>query len=588
MPYVSRELLRAGLAALNQSYSPLVLVSIPCMLSHGVPTCTTAAEAREKGANFGATEERLWLDDYFRVAGGPPGKPYYMPGTGEWVQERYPDRSLQRRRKDFEDSVFFHPTQKMWAFRPDAAEVVSQRLVAAHEPISLVALMTWMWRQREIESLDGALDDFKTSLNLGSGVFKDVYAEGIPKEFHDAGLSPEPLTDEEIAELLGAAPPPPSIPSLKELIDEIQNKVSEAHFRIGPGLVARIVGGWLVQDIVVLVGPTGSGKTTIARLIVDALQEAIGDDRLISAFLEVSPDYDLAQFLGYENLAGEFTPGHFANESLFVGNATDPRVVVLDEWNLAQIDAYFAPVLSAVESDLPLHLPGRVDMEKLSEDERYQLKLAQPEVHERRWRLPVDTFFLATCNSWSEEPETRLPISGPVKRRCRIISMPNILRSVLDESGRDGLVGFCDDLITQERVAVEQRLLSGSRASVFDSHRSERLKTIARIGDLPEQTVDRLINISRILLEIDQSGTNFTPGILKDLVLACVYAEPGDELAALGEQVADKLLHQVQGDTETLRVLQGETNDLPNSDEINALIERMGGLGGEQHIKPLV
>src|ERR1041384_6181513 len=102
MPFISREFLRLSLETLKtkQPYSPLLTVSIPCMLHSRLPTCTSAQEANKAAKPFGGKEERDWLNEYFRPGGGPPGKPYYMPGTEGWVDQRYPDTSLQRRRTD--------------------------------------------------------------------------------------------------------------------------------------------------------------------------------------------------------------------------------------------------------------------------------------------------------------------------------------------------------------------------------------------------------------------------------------------------------------------------------------------------------
>ena len=111
MPFVSRDLLRVSLEELNQSYSPLLIVSVPCMLASKVPICSSPKEAGAKAVPFGVREEREWLETYFAIRGNPPGKPFFMPGTGAWVEERYPDRALQRRRKDFEGTIFF-PTRQ--------------------------------------------------------------------------------------------------------------------------------------------------------------------------------------------------------------------------------------------------------------------------------------------------------------------------------------------------------------------------------------------------------------------------------------------------------------------------------------------
>lgn len=583
MPYVNRELLRVSIEALNQSYSGLVMVSLPCMLKRETPTCETAAQAQEKGIAFGAGDERQWLNDYFAVPGGPPDKPYYMPGTGEWVQQRYADRSLQRRRKDFEDSVFFHPDRNTWAFRKDAAEIVAKRVIPDKPPIPLVALMAWMWRNREIADLETGLEAFIEELRLDrDGFIGTVFSRDIPKEFHEAGLAAHPLEPADIADLTGALRPPPVAPPLADLVNQIHVAVGKRHFFVDRSLIDRVLGGWLTNDIVVLVGPTGSGKTQLAILLGQGLEEVLGQDRFFTAFLEITPDSDLSQFIGYENLAGDYTPGNFAREVLFVGDVSDPRLVILDEWNVAQIDTYFAPLLSAVETRAPLRLPGKV---KTTGDE--DLVRAQPDLSEGRWRLPEDTFFIATCNSWAEEPDTRLPISGPVKRRCRIIPMPNILARTFAEKGRDGVAEFCTVLLSQERQVVDERMSAG-RSSILDVHRAKRLEAVSAFDQVDENTRNQLLTLARILLENTQTRNVVTPGILKDLLLACVYAEPGGEYAALGQQVADKLLPQIQGDPQILSVIFEITRDFPNANEIETLIKQMGGLGGQRRIRPLI
>ena len=585
MPYVNRELLRISLEALDQSYSGLVMVSIPCMIKRGVPTCISASQAQEKGIAFGAADERQWLNDYFAVPGGPPDKPYFMPGTSEWVQQRYADRALQRRRKDFEDSVFFHPDRNTWAFREDAAEILAKRVIPEKPPISLVALMAWMWRDRDIKDLESAVDQFVDDIGLDRNNFVgSVFSKDIPKEFRDAGLSENPLDATEIADLTGAQRPPPTAPALADLATQIHDQLKKNHFHVESDLIHRVIGGWLTQDIVVLVGPTGSGKTKLSILIGRALEKILGEDRFFSSFLEITPDSDLSQFIGYENLAGDYTPGTFAREVLFQGSVSDPRLVILDEWNLAQIDTYFAPLLSAVETRAPLRLPGQVRVDSNMQEDMLR---AQPDLADGRWRLPEDTFFVATCNSWAEEPDTRLPISGPVKRRCRIIPMPNILVDVLAEKGRDGVADFCTTLLAQERRTIVDRIATG-RNSILDAHRAKRLEDVSTFDQLDENTRNQLLTLSRILLENTETSNVITPGILKDLLLACVYAESGSEYSALGQQVADKLLPQLQGDPQILGVIHDNTRDFPNAAEIASLIKQMGGLGSQRRIQPLI
>jgi energy-coupling factor transporter ATP-binding protein EcfA2 len=590
MPYVSRDLLRLSLAALGKDYSPLLLVSLPCMLKRRIPTCTSVADARKRAIEFGSSDEEQWLDEYFRVRGGPPGKPYYMPGTGGRVKQEYPGKSLQRQRKAYEGTVFYHPDAPRWALRQDGPDFIQEKILGQKKQpvIPLVALMAWMWRTKEIGALDAALKEFVRTIGFGRDkLLEKVYSNVIPSDLAEAGLADSPLTEEAIAELIGAAPPPPTGPSLSDLISTLENSLQEQRYIAPAGLVQRIVGGWLVGDIVVLVGPTGSGKTSLAQALTTALERMFGKERFFQAFLEVGPDYDIAQFLGYENLAGDFSAGRFAKEALFVGEPTDPRLVILDEWNLAQIDAYFAPVLSVVESKRPMRLPGRLDLKKLAEEDAQAYERAQPTAADGQWVLPEDTFFLATCNSWADEPETRLPVSGPVKRRCRIIPMPNVLELKFREKAADAVYEVSDTLLDREREAVAARKAAGE-PSVWDRHRDDRLNAIKSMRDLQSKTHEKLAQLSGLLLKNPLTKSAFTVGILRDILLSCVYAPVGGDFDALGQQVADKVLHQLQGDPKVLEVIADLSKDFQNAEEIRDLAKRMGAFAGEKRIRPLL
>lgn len=572
MPFVSRELLRLSLASLKSEYSPLLVVSLPCMTAHEIPTCQSGEEAQKRAIPFGSSEERAWLDEYFRPAGGPFGRPYYMPGTGEWVQSRYPGRALQRRRTDFDGSVFFHPEQERWALRPEAAKVLRSRVLKNGEPISLVALMAWMWRTREISDLPDALAGFIDDLKLNrDDLIGTVYTNQIPSEFETAGLSNTPLSQAEVSELIGASEPAPSVPDFATTVGRIEEALRKRDFMPIPGLVQRVLGGWLVGEIVVLVGPTGSGKTFLATTLSSAFESLIGSERFWSVFIEISSSYDSAQFIGYENLAGEFSAGQFVTEALLVGDISDPRLVILDEWNLAQIDGYFASVLSVVETGKPLTLPGRVSLAKLGLGE---VTRAQPDIADRKCRVPEDTWFLATCNSWLEEPESRQPLSGPVKRRCRIIIMPNVLAVRLEQDGEAGLVEVSNALIRQETQAVARRRSDG-RSSLWDAHRWSRLQEIATLDQLDARTRTKLLQIARVLLTNPETKNSLTPGLLRDILLSCIYALPGEQFSALGDAVACKILHQIQGERQILDALSGVTTDFPNTNEIADLIARL-------------
>ena len=278
MPYVSRELLRLSIDALD-NFTPLLVVSLPCMLSAGVPTSKNIADARKNAQAFGAREETAWLDSYFRIPGGPPGKPYYIPSTHQWVSEEYSGKTLQRLRKDRDGWVFHHPDAKRWALRPDAAQAVVDKVLkeqgkTSHK-VPLIALMAWMWRKKEIPSLDGAMKAFIAEIGFNrDDLVKLVYLDAIRRPFKEAGLADAPLNDDDIAEVLGMSLPPKAVDSLDAFTEKLERALQAKHFIAPEGFVSRIVSGWLVGDIVVLVGPPGTGKTFLTTSIVAGLTDA--------------------------------------------------------------------------------------------------------------------------------------------------------------------------------------------------------------------------------------------------------------------------------------------------------------------------
>jgi hypothetical protein len=75
--------------------------------------------------------------------------------------------------------------------------------------------MGWMWRTRPLPA-DSVAENLKRFI-AEVGFDRDellgkVYSAEVPPAFADAGLAPEALTATEIADLIGAAPPPPTLP----------------------------------------------------------------------------------------------------------------------------------------------------------------------------------------------------------------------------------------------------------------------------------------------------------------------------------------------------------------------------------------
>ena len=140
-----------------------------------------------------------------------------------------------------------------------------------------------------------------------------------------------------------------------------------------------------------------------ATELADAFSSTLGIEPPL--MLPVREDFDESEMIGYEKLNGEPFFRDFTAEVVLTERPLEPRVVIIEEFNLAVVERYLSSVLIA------------------SQDKQRRLRLPGGVEH----HLPVDTFIIATCNSYRDEPETRTRLSTPTKRRSTVITMPNVL-----------------------------------------------------------------------------------------------------------------------------------------------------------------
>lgn len=126
------------------------------------------------------------------------------------------------------------------------------------------------------------------------------------------------------------------------------------------------------KRFVVIGGLSGTGKTTFARLYTDALCATLGLDapERHRRFIAVRPDWtDPTGLLGHANLLLD-PPRWHRTPALnllldAVQDPTHPYILILEEMNLALVEHYLAPLLTAMENpDAGLTLHGeraRVD-----------------------------------------------------------------------------------------------------------------------------------------------------------------------------------------------------------------------------------
>ena len=114
------------------------------------------------------------------------------------------------------------------------------------------------------------------------------------------------------------------------------------------------------KHFVLLSGLSGTGKTKLAELYAEAYH-GINEGEINEYFLlvPVQPDWmDATGLIGYVNPLQQETTYETTSFLQFLHQALErpdhPHFVCLDEMNLARVEYYFAPFLSAMETESPI------------------------------------------------------------------------------------------------------------------------------------------------------------------------------------------------------------------------------------------
>lgn len=581
VPYAPAHLVLSAVNAIEGAHA-LTAVTLPALLREANRQGIDPVAAQ---IDYGSRTEQQYLKDFFEVPGGPDSeKPYRAIWSADkpWQTRKFPGGGLQRQRGHVagrgEILIQRKPAQTgfqgdVWGLTPTAGAELLQR---TNKSVRLIDLALWIGRNIDTASISSAIltaggvgqnaDDidkldawFKYEFAPNRGdLIGTIFNDSIPPEYRTVPFAADPIA-EETYQQLGALPPAPTVAdALQAVVEKLERRITGDGFNLPKGLVRRVLSAWLRGDIVVLVGQPGTGKTLFASLLGSAMAEEFELEPPLT--IPIRTDFDEAELIGYERLDGTIHLQDFAQEILLDDAPLEARVVIFEEFNLASVETYLSAVLVATqERERLIRLPdGTVT------------------------RLPVDTFILATCNSFRDEPETRMRVSAPTKRRSTTITMPNVLGERYEDDPETAATGMVETLIKNERTRIEARASSG-RASHFDSLRVSALQSVTDISSFTDEAQQVFVSVCNAILGTAGGRSWFTVGLLRDVVMSLVMSERDvqSELTAIGHAVADKLVHQLRGDRSDVQLLLAATATLPNADEIEYLIDQMSGPSDE-------
>jgi MoxR-like ATPase len=200
------------------------------------------------------------------------------------------------------------------------------------------------------------------------------------------------------------------LPPLKDLVEEIRNRIGERKLYYRDKDVRAFLAGLATSRLHLLQGISGTGKTSLPR----EFARAIG---ATSAIVEVQSGWrDRNDLLGYYNA---FEKRYYESEFLqALYRAQQPQYrllpffIVLDEMNLSHPEHYFADFLSALEQT---NDKQRVSLLTSRIDGAPQL------LEEARWlRIPRNVWFIGTAN----HDETTKDFADKTYDRSHVMEFP--------------------------------------------------------------------------------------------------------------------------------------------------------------------
>lgn len=245
---------------------------------------------------------------------------------------------------------------------------------------------------KAIQFLDRSLDSLGPVLDFGKAIIHEYYSENLP-----VATRPEGQTV-----------------ALGELIStlDLDLRAEGVGIRATRGMLGRLAASLLAKRFVILTGLAGSGKTKVAQAFARwSTAKTSPPDSLNPRFamVPVGADWTSGEsILGYPD--GLDRAAYVTKPALDLilhaaADPDEPHFLVLDEMNLSHVERYFAEILSAIESEEPIHLYADAQ------------RSANGQSVPRSITLPRNLFIIGTVNV----DETTYMFSPKVLDRANVI-----------------------------------------------------------------------------------------------------------------------------------------------------------------------
>ena len=212
-------------------------------------------------------------------------------------------------------------------------------------------------------------------------------------------------------------------PSIDEFIQNLQEKLKDKRLNYEKDTLRRILLGLKTEQMIILSGPSGTGKTTIVKELFEIINAEV-------EVIPVQPSWtDKQDLFGYYNpIRKLYVPSPFLDCLIDANNNPNKLYVIcLDEINLAQIEYYLADFLSLKEI--------KSSQFRLYSDFEYQQNLREVQwlVQNRMASSENSDDEKSNLNSLSDfetvirsDNLSRYPATIPVPTNVRIIGTMNV------------------------------------------------------------------------------------------------------------------------------------------------------------------